>query len=83
MLIRPQTLKAYLSLYVSEILQKGLEELLQNRNMEDLTVLYDYFEVIGSLGALKDGICKYIRSLSTIICTDSGIPQFIQIIVIC
>lgn len=79
--LKQAILKAYIGNYISEILQKCLEEMIINNHTSELKTLYDYFGVIGALEDLQKAICGFILSQSVIITSNKGIPEFVALIV--
>ena len=79
--LKQAILKAYIGNYISEILQKCLEELINNHHVSELKMLYDYFAVIGALDDLQKAICSFIVSQSVIITSNKGIPALVELIV--
>lgn len=59
--IMRETLLGCLKLYGSEILEKGMKQLVDQSDFQNLRVLYSYFEVIGEVDLLKKSVCQVIE----------------------
>ena len=59
--IKAETLLGCLKLYGSEVLEKGMQKLVDESDFQNLGVLYEYFEIVGEVDLLKKAVCGVIE----------------------
>lgn len=59
--IMSETLIGCLKLYASEILDKGLKELIDSSAFHNMSIIYDYYKTIGEVDLLKLSMCQLIE----------------------
>ncbi|CBK20429.2 Cullin-4B [Blastocystis hominis] len=78
--IKAETLLGCLKLYGSEVLEKGMQKLVDESDFQNLGVLYEYFEIVGEVDLLKKAVCGVIESKKELIFGSYSVKEIVELI---